>query len=224
MQILAASNFVAIPPEPNLFFLLSIKDIIFSLIEVTSLTIFFLFDLSYNPSTSENKISISAPIIWATLAASLSLSPYFISLVAVESFSFTTGIALSLNKLSNVLRTLIALLRCSVSSGLIKIWPVLILYLSNSFWNSPARWIWPTAAIAWLISNLIFPFLIFRYFWPRAIAPDETITKFFPFPYFFISLIREVTHFFLKIPLLSITVADPSFKTILFAFLISIFN
>ena len=64
---------------------------------------------------------MSAPIIWATLAANLSLSPYFISLVAVESFSFTTGIALILNKLSKVLLTFIALLLCSVSSGLIKI-------------------------------------------------------------------------------------------------------
>ena len=63
MQILAASNFVAIPPDPNLFFLLSISDLILSLIEVTSLIISLPFDLSYNPSTSENNISMSAPII-----------------------------------------------------------------------------------------------------------------------------------------------------------------
>ena len=37
------------------------------------------------------------------------------------------------------------------------------------------------------------------------------------------SLIREVAHFLLKLPLASTTVEDPSFKTILFAFLISIF-
>ena len=47
-------------------------------------------------------ISVSAPIICATLAANLSLSPYLISAVAVVSFSLTIGIALSLNKLSNV--------------------------------------------------------------------------------------------------------------------------
>ena len=47
-------------------------------------------------------MSVSAPIICATLAANLSLSPYLISAVAVVSFSFTIGIALSLNKLSNV--------------------------------------------------------------------------------------------------------------------------
>ena len=48
-------------------------------------------------------IRVSAPIIWATLAANLSLSPYFISVVAVESFSLTIGIAFNLNKLSKVL-------------------------------------------------------------------------------------------------------------------------
>ena len=57
-----------------------------------------------------------------------------------------------------------------------------------------------------------------------AIAPEDTMTKFLPLPYFFISLIRDVTHFLLKTPMLSTTVVDPSFKTILFAFLISIFN
>ena len=41
--------------------------------------------------------------------------------LAVESFSFTIGIAFNLNKLSKVLLTLIALLLCSVSSGLISI-------------------------------------------------------------------------------------------------------
>ena len=65
-------------------------------------------------------MSVSAPIIWATLAANLSLSPYFISVVAVGSFSLTIGIAFNLNKLSKVLLTFIALLLCSVSSGLIE--------------------------------------------------------------------------------------------------------
>ena len=60
-------------------------------------------------------------MICATLAASLSLSPYFISDVAVVSFSFTIGIAFNLNKLSKVRLTLIALHLCSVSSGEIKI-------------------------------------------------------------------------------------------------------
>ena len=44
IQILAASNFVTMPPEPNLFFLFSISDLILSLTELTSLTIFFTFD------------------------------------------------------------------------------------------------------------------------------------------------------------------------------------
>ena len=57
-----------------------------------------------------------------------------------------------------------------------------------------------------------------------AIAPEETITKLLPLPYFFISFIRDVTHFFLNRPLLSTTVVEPSFKTILFEFSISIFN
>ena len=58
----------------------------------------------------------SALEICATLDANLSLSPYLISEVATLSFSFTIGTYPSLNRLSNVLFALIALLLCSVSS------------------------------------------------------------------------------------------------------------
>ena len=78
-------------------------------------------------------INKSAPIIWATLAANLSLSPYLISEVAVVSFSLTIGTAPSLKRFSNVLLTFKARLLCSVSSGVIKICPILNLYLSNNF-------------------------------------------------------------------------------------------
>ena len=47
---------------------------------------------SNKPSTSLNKIKVSASVICPTLAASLSLSPNFSSSVAMESFSFMTGI------------------------------------------------------------------------------------------------------------------------------------
>ena len=76
-------------------------------------------------------IRVSAPTICATLAASLSLSPYFISAVAVVSFSFTIGIAFNLKRFSKVLLTFKARLLCSVSSGLIKICPDFILNLSK---------------------------------------------------------------------------------------------
>ena len=70
----------------------------------------------YNPSTSDNKIKQSAPEICATLEANLSLSPYLISDVAMLSFSLTIGIKPKLNRFSNVLLALIALLLFSVSS------------------------------------------------------------------------------------------------------------
>ena len=51
----------------------------------------------HNPVTtadhaSDNRIKVSAFVICATLDANLSLSPNFISEVAIVSFSFTTGI------------------------------------------------------------------------------------------------------------------------------------
>ena len=66
--IIFCGVYFKMPSEINitasyLFLLLSISDVIFSFIEETSLIIFLPFDLSYNPSTSENSISISAPII-----------------------------------------------------------------------------------------------------------------------------------------------------------------
>ena len=51
------------------------------------------------PSTSDNNINVSALVICATIEASLSLSPYFISEVAIVSFSLTIGMYSSLNKL-----------------------------------------------------------------------------------------------------------------------------
>ena len=85
-----------------------------SFINIASLFIFGFF--VYNPSTSDNKIKQSAPEICATLEANLSLSPYLISDVAMLSFSLTIGIKPKLNRFSNVLLALIALLLFSVSS------------------------------------------------------------------------------------------------------------
>ena len=41
--------------------------------------------------SNDNKINVSASVIWATRDASLSLSPYLISDVAIVSFSLTIG-------------------------------------------------------------------------------------------------------------------------------------
>ena len=59
-------------------------------ISLASLNIFGFFVKS--PSTTDSKIKVSALVICATLDANLSLSPYFISEVAIVSFSFTIGI------------------------------------------------------------------------------------------------------------------------------------
>ena len=83
------------------------------------------------PSTSESKINVSAFVIWVTLDASLSLSPYFISVVAIVSFSLTTGINPSSNKFSNVLLAFNDLLRSSVSYRVNKICDIFNLYFEK---------------------------------------------------------------------------------------------
>ena len=65
----------------------------------------------------DNNIKQSALIICDTRAASLSLSPYLISVVAVVSFSLTIGTIPIANKLSIVRLAFIDLLLCSVSSS-----------------------------------------------------------------------------------------------------------
>ena len=73
-----------------LTFLISLFKSITFLINFASLNNFGFFVKS--PSTSDNKIKVSAFVICATRDASLSLSPYFISEVAIVSFSLTIGI------------------------------------------------------------------------------------------------------------------------------------
>ena len=71
----------------------------------------------YKRTFDKNKIKQSAPIICETLEASLSLSPYFISVVAVVSFSLTIGTIPIAKRLSIVRLAFIDLLLCSVSSS-----------------------------------------------------------------------------------------------------------
>ena len=140
-QILAASILVFIPPVPYSLVPFVAVSSIFIFIFLTSFINFaplFIFGfLVYKPSTSDSNISESALEIWATLDANLSLSPYLISEVAILSFSFTTGIKFNWNKFSKVLFAFKALLLCSVSSRVSKIWDILILdfikILENKF-------------------------------------------------------------------------------------------
>ena len=95
LQILAASIFVLIPPLPNFvkpFILIFLVSLFKSLIVLINLASLYNFGfLVKSPSTSDSNIKVSALVIWATLEANLSLSPYFISEVAIVSFSFTIG-------------------------------------------------------------------------------------------------------------------------------------
>jgi len=68
---------------------------------------------------------VSASEICATLDASLSLSPYFISVVAIVSFSLTIGINPKSNKFSKVLLAFKDLLLSSVSSRVNRICDIL---------------------------------------------------------------------------------------------------
>ena len=89
------------------------------LINFASLNIFGFF--VNKPSTSDKSIKVSALVICATRDASLSLSPYLISEVAIVSFSLTIGMKSKLNKFSNVLFAFKDLLLSSVSSRVSRI-------------------------------------------------------------------------------------------------------
>ena len=106
VAILAASSFAVIPPVPTelaeplpIFIKLSSINGTSS----TKVASGFLLGSSVNsPSISDNRISKSAPIIDATMAESLSLSPNSISWVDTVSFSLTIGITPIDNNWSNV--------------------------------------------------------------------------------------------------------------------------
>ena len=91
---------------------------------------------------------MSAFNICATLAASLSLSPYLISDVAVVSFSFTIGMPLIFIIFSIVSLALSALLLSSVSSRVNKICPTLSFFLKRAFLNRLISSICPIADTA----------------------------------------------------------------------------
>ena len=114
------------PPVPcSLIFLEIYFSILLFIFFTLLINLAFLFNfgfLSNNPSTSDNKIKQSEPDICATLDANLSLSPYFISEVAILSFSLTNGINPRSKRLSNVRFAFIALLLISVSSSVKSIW------------------------------------------------------------------------------------------------------
>ena len=56
--------------------------------------------------------------------------------------------------------------------------------------------------------------------WVQAVSVGELLS----IQKILISLIKELTHFFLNFPLLSTTVVEPNFNTIIFEFLTNIFN
>ena len=159
-QIFAASIFVFIPPLPNsltplkLIFFKSLLKFSTFLINLASLNSFGF--LVYKPSTSDKRTNVSALIICATRDASLSLSPYLISVVAMVSFSLTIGMKPKSNKFLKVLLAFKDLLRSSVSSRVNKIWEIFNLYFEKVFENKFISSIWPIEATAWLMSNLRF--------------------------------------------------------------------
>ena len=71
---------------------------------------------------SDSSTSVSALSIAATRAASRSLSPKRISLVATVSFSLITGTVPSRSSVVSVLRALRWRRRCSVSSSVSSTW------------------------------------------------------------------------------------------------------
>ena len=88
------------------------------------------------PIVNENDTTATTEIKYGDndrLAASLSLSPYFISVVAVVSFSLTMGTIPIVSKLSIVLLAFIDLLLCSVSSSVSNICEIFILFSSKVF-------------------------------------------------------------------------------------------
>ena len=120
IAVFAAEIFVFIPPfpssdteSPTMF---SISSLISVISEINLILSLFFGSDEYNPFIFDSNIKQSELVIWATLDASLSLSPYLISLVAIVSFSLTIGIIPILRRVSNVLLALIDLLLCSVSS------------------------------------------------------------------------------------------------------------
>ena len=81
--------------------------------------------LEYKPSTSDNKIKLSALTVAAIWAASLSLSPKRISSVATVSFSLTIGTTPKVSSLSIVARVFKYLRRLALSSNVTNICAVL---------------------------------------------------------------------------------------------------
>ena len=124
IHIFAAAILVTIPPLPKLdVWALAICSIVLFILKTSLIffaSLFLLGFLSYNPSTSLSRISKSASIIWATLAANLSLSPYLISSVATVSFSLITGITLFCKSVFIVFLALRYLLLTSLSSSVIR--------------------------------------------------------------------------------------------------------
>ena len=107
---------------------------------------------------------MSAPIICATLAANLSLSPYLISDVATVSFSLIIGIYLFLSNSSKVALAFKYLLLFSVSSAVISICAISIPLFFNALSQPLINLICPIDEAAWLSeSDSFFLLFLFQY-------------------------------------------------------------
>ena len=151
MHISAALIFEIIPPLPcldaspaiSIIFLLML-DTFFTRIDCS----FFDGGLVYKPSTFDKSTKQSALISLEILAAKISLSPNFISSVAVVSFSLIIGMHPSLNRLSKVAIAFAEDFLFWVSDGLSKICATCLLSFLNSFFQLVISSIWPLAAAA----------------------------------------------------------------------------
>ena len=178
VAILEAWILVTIPPFENEVLdgpaIISMSFVILVTSFINSLFLFLFGSSEKRPLTSENKIKRSTSHIWATRAASLSLSPNFISSVETVSFSLMTGMTFNCKSFNNVALALRCFLLVSVSSGASKIWADSRLNDFKTSFHAWDKWIWPTAAAACFSSNERF-LTKFNCFLPNATDPEETI-------------------------------------------------
>ena len=119
-------------------------------------------------------MSASALMRWATRAASRSLSPNRISLVATVSFSLITGTACSVRRRSRVRWAFAALSRRPMSAAVSSTCPTTRSYLANESPQARANSSCPTLAAACLADRVEGRAVIRSGAIPAPIAPDET--------------------------------------------------
>ena len=128
VTIWAAPIFVAIPPVPRSEQAspakASISFVISSTVSMRRASGFLFGSAVNSPSISDMRMRISASIVFAIIAPSVSLSPtLLISVVATVSFSLTTGRAPNLRRVFIVFSKFVLRSGFSISSPVIRIWP-----------------------------------------------------------------------------------------------------